>query len=159
MKWIKNPIRLFAVVCVAVTSVFVMRMSYDLIQILASPGWCSKAIQAERITPGNTFQGLIGCIDILKLQVGSLATNALVYGGVIALCLLTLIVIVIAGARLDLKASATGFEANMDQTGAAAAGAQAATDSAQHTADVIAAGASATPSPPPPTGPAMPPPQ
>lgn len=112
MKWIKNPIRLFAVLCVAVTSGFVMYMSYDLIQILSSPGWCGKALQAEKISSQN-FGGLTACTDLLKIQLNSLATNSLVFGGVIALCLLTLIVIVIAGGKLSLDASATGVKADI----------------------------------------------
>jgi hypothetical protein len=153
MTWIKNPIRLFAVICVGVTSVFVMVMSNKLTNILSSPEWCGKALQAEKISSQN-FGGLTACVDLLKIQLVSVSHVSLIYAGVIALCLLTLIVIVIAGARLDLKASATGIEANMDQSGAAAAGAQAATDSAQATASAIAAGAGAAS---PPTSPPTPP--
>jgi hypothetical protein len=44
---VANPIRAFAVACVAVTSVFVMIMSNKLTDILSSPEWCGKALQAE----------------------------------------------------------------------------------------------------------------
>lgn len=95
-----NPIRLVAVICVAVTSAYVMFMGYHLSEILASPGWCGKALQAEKISSQN-FGGLTACVDLLKIQLNALARVSLVYSGTIALCLLTLIVIVIAKAKLD----------------------------------------------------------
>jgi hypothetical protein len=112
-----NPIRLFAVICVAATSVFVMAMSNKLTNILSSPEWCGKALQAEKISSQN-FGGLTACVDLLKIQLNSVAHVSLIYAGVIALCLLTLIVIVIAGARLDLKANKDGIQANMDRSDA-----------------------------------------
>jgi hypothetical protein len=109
---IANPIRLFAVFCVAVTSGFVMWMSYRLIDILSSPGWCGKALQAERISSQN-FGGLTACTGLLTIQLKSLANNSYIFGGVIALCLLTLIVIVIAGGRLSFKGGPTGVETDI----------------------------------------------
>jgi hypothetical protein len=109
---VHNPIRVFAVVCVAVTSAFVMYMSHLLIQILSSPEWCGKALQAEKISSQN-FGGLTACIDLLKIQLLSLARNSYIFGGVVALCLLTLNVIVIAGGRLSFAVSKTGATANM----------------------------------------------
>jgi hypothetical protein len=113
MIHIANPIRMVAVVCVTVTSLYIMYMGYWLTGILSSPDWCAKALQAERITPGNTFVGLTACVDLLKIQLKSLATNSYIVFGVVALCLLTLIVIVIAGGRLSVSASKTGVSANM----------------------------------------------
>jgi hypothetical protein len=109
---VHNPIRVFAVVCVAVTTAFVMYMSHLLIQILSSPEWCGKALQAEKISSQN-FGGLTACIDLLKIQLLSLARNSYIFGGVVALCLLTLNVIVIAGGRLSFAVSKTGATANM----------------------------------------------
>jgi hypothetical protein len=109
---VHNPIRVFAVICVAVTSAFVMYMSYLLIQILSSPEWCGKALQAEKISSQN-FGGLTACIDLLKIQLKSLANNSYIFGVVTALCLLTLNVIVIAGGRLSFAVSKTGATANM----------------------------------------------
>lgn len=98
-----NPIRAFALLCVAVTSAFFGYLAYWLISIISSPNWCGTALQAERITPGNTFVGLTACIEILKMQVGSLSTALLIVIGTFALCLGVLVVIVIAGARLAGK--------------------------------------------------------
>lgn len=99
----ENPIRAFALICVAATSAFFGYLAVWLINILSSPGWCGKAIQAERITPGNTFVGLTACIDLLKMQVGSLAKALLIVIGTFALSLGVLVVVVIAGARLAGK--------------------------------------------------------
>jgi hypothetical protein len=137
---IRNPIRLFAVLCVAVTSGFVMWMSYKLVLILSSPEWCGKALQAERISNQN-FGGLTACTDLLKIQLKALATNSFVFGGVIALCLLTLIVIVIAGGRLSLDASATGVKADIGEA---------------DSLPVHVTNAPSSPVPTTPTGPAMP---
>ena len=109
---VHNPIRVFAVICVAVTSAFVMYMSYLLIQILSGPEWCGKALQAEKISSQN-FGGLTACIDLLKIQLNSLAKNSYIFGGVIAMCLLTLNVIVIAGGRLSLAVGKGGLSTNM----------------------------------------------
>jgi hypothetical protein len=141
---IKNPIRLFAVLCVAVTSGFVMVMSYRLIDILSSPGWCGKALQAERISSQN-FGGLTACTDLLKIQLKALASNSFIFGGVIALCLLTLIVIVIAGGRLSFKGGPTGVETDIG-SGAIAV----------EVTNPPSSPVPTTPIPPPPTGPAQP---
>ncbi len=111
----ENPIRAFALVCVAATSGFLAYINLVLIDILRSPEWCAKAVQAERITPGNSFQGLTGCIDIMKLQIGSLAKVLLINSGTFALCLGVLVVIVVAGARLAGKLF--GNEIDIDQIG------------------------------------------
>lgn len=133
---VQNPIRLFAVVCVAVTSAFVMYMSYQLLQTLSGPGWCRTALGAEKASSSDgTIKGLDACVGLLTIQLKSLANNSYIFGGVIALCLLTLIVIVIAGGRLSFKGGPTGVET--DISGGAPQAAQAVADSAQTTADVI----------------------
>ena len=130
---IQNPIRGFAVLTVAVISLYIMWIGWTLIDILSSPDWCSKALQAERISAQN-FGGLTACNNLLEIQLRSLATNSHILFGVVALCLLTLIVIVIAGGRLSLSASKTGVNANIgkDDVGQAA---QAVADEAQEAAD------------------------
>lgn len=97
----KPTIRFFAVLCVAVTSTFVMYMSYTLVSILSSPGWCGKALQAERISSQN-FGGLTACVGLLTIQLKSLAFNSYIFAGVIAVCLGVLVVIVIAGGQADI---------------------------------------------------------
>lgn len=107
-----NPVRIAAVICVAVTTAYIMVMGIKLTNILASPGWCGKALQAEKISSQN-FGGLTACVDLLKIQLNALARANLVYAGVIALCLLVLIVIVIAGGKVYFKASESGVEGNI----------------------------------------------
>jgi hypothetical protein len=118
----KNPIRLFATICVAVTSAFVMYMAWWINDVLAGPGWCRTALGAEKVSAGDgTIKGLDACVGLLTIQLKALGWNSTMLLGTIALCLLVLVVIVIAGARLDLKANATGIEANMTSDAPAAA--------------------------------------
>lgn len=110
-----RPIRAFALVCVATTSGFFAYLAIHLIGILASPDWCGKALQADRITPGTSFVGLVACMDLLKMQVAALAKALLIVIGTFALCLGVLTVIVVAGARLVGKLF--GQEFDVDQIG------------------------------------------
>lgn len=143
----ENPIRAFALICVAVDSCFFGYLSVWLIHIISSPAWCAKAIQAERITPGSTFTGLTACIDLLKMQVASIAQALLIVLGAQALSLIVLVVIVIAGARLSAKVF--GQNIDIDRSGAARVVVENPPSAPIPTAPVL-------PVPPPPTGPAMP---
>jgi hypothetical protein len=150
----ENPIRAFALLCVAACSIFLGYVNLKLIDLLSGPDWCGKAIQAERITPGQTFQGLTGCIDIMKLQLGALAKVLLINSGTFALCLGVLVVIVIAGARLAGKLF--GGEIDVSRQTSASKAANEVAGAAVGKATEIAQGQ--TPAPPVPSGPAMPPP-
>lgn len=128
----ENPIRAFALVSVAATSAFLCYIVYWLIEILSSPDWCARVLQAEKITPGSTFAGLVACIDIAKLQVASLARALMISVGTLALCLGVLVVIVIAGARLAGKLFGQEVDVSrQDPVRAADAVAGAAVDKAQ----------------------------
>lgn len=129
-----NPIRAFALVCVAANSIFFGYLAIRLTHILQSPDWCSRAIQADRITAGSTFVGLTGCMDLLKMQVGSLAQALIIVIGTFALCLGVLMVIVVAGARLAGKIFGQDIDVSRQDAPAAA---QTVADSAQQTADAI----------------------
>lgn len=146
---VKNPIRLFAVICVAVTSAYVMAMSYKLLQTLSGPGWCRTALGAEKSSATDgTIKGLDACVGLLTIQLKSLANNSYIFGGVIALCLLTLIVIVIAGGKLSFSATATGASANIGEATPVTV--------VNPPSDPVPT--TATPPQPVPSGPAMPPP-
>lgn len=147
MKRLDNPIRVFALACVVATSILFGYLAIHLIGILQSPDWCGRAIQADRITPGSTFVGLTGCMDLLKMQVGALAKALLIVIGTFALCLGVLMVIVVAGARLAGKLFGNEVDVSR-QDGAAPAAAQAVATSAQVAADTIKDAA--------PIGPSMP---
>jgi hypothetical protein len=106
----QNGIRVFALICVAVTSIYIMWMGYLLNDVLAGPKWCQTALGAEKASSTDgTIKGLDGCMQLLTIQLKSLATNSHILFGVVALCLLVLIVVVIAQARLELKGPG-GFE-------------------------------------------------
>lgn len=146
---IQHPIRAFAVLCVAAISIYIGWMGYRLNETLSSPGWCSKALQAEKISSQN-FGGLTACVDLLTIQLKSLATNSHILFGVMAGCLLVLIVIVIAGGKVSFNVSKTGAAGNIGRE------------------DVVPVSVVNPPSqpvpttpaaPPVPTGPAMPPPE
>lgn len=110
---IQNPIRGFAVLVAGIVSVYVMWMGWRLVEILSAPDWCARAINAEKLANSRAATSVELCRDLLLKQIGSLATNSHIYAAVIALCLLTLIVIVIAGGKLSVSASKSGLNANI----------------------------------------------
>ena len=129
-SFIKNqPVRAFALLCVAITSGYVMVMGWRLTTILSSPGWCNRTLAADKVTNSN-FDALASCIGILTIQLKSLATQSHIYAGVIALCLLALMVIVVAGGHLSFTAPG-GIGANVGASQAADEVADAAVDKAE----------------------------
>lgn len=113
----KNPISFFAVLCVASTAAFLGYMTLRMSTVLESSGWCGKAIQAEKISPGSTYVGLTTCVDLLKIQLQALATGFHIAVSSFALTLIVLIVIVVAGARASGKVGAGGVEFNVSPKG------------------------------------------
>lgn len=133
-----NTIRTFALICVGVTSIFTMAMVVWSTVMLAQADWCNRALGAVKESEGNPRPeyAISGCFNLLNEQLKSLSFNSHIYAGVIALCLLVLMVIVVAGGKLSFKGSATGVEANMGREdvpaieAATAQVAEAATDAA-----------------------------
>lgn len=111
----KNPISTFAVLCVASTAAFLGYMTLRLIAVLESTDWCGKAIQAEKISPGSTYVGLTTCVELLKIQLQSIATGFHISVSSFALTLIVLIVVVIAGARASWKLTKDGFEGSVER--------------------------------------------
>lgn len=109
----RNPISFFAVLCVMATGVFLSYVTLRLLGILTSPEWCAKSIQAERITPGNTFVGLTSCVALTMEQVKALSTALLISISGSNFVLIVLIVVVVAGARASGKMGPTGMEFNV----------------------------------------------
>lgn len=143
---ILNPIRAFAVLCVAVISGFVMYMRYWQIEVLASPDWCNRAMKAEQLAEKSRLDAALACVGLQGTQIKAIANNSYIDGGTIAFCLLTLIVIVIAGGKLNFSVSKTGASAAIgkdddEEQAAAAAGAAQAAEAAKDEAKAIAAGA------------------
>jgi hypothetical protein len=99
----RNPISFFAVVCVASAAWLLYVVTDRLLDVLESPQWCAKAIQAEKITPGNSFKGLESCLELLKMQLASLGTGFHIALGAFAFSLIVLVVVVVAGAKANAK--------------------------------------------------------
>lgn len=111
----KNPISLFAVLCVAAAASFLGAMALRLAGVLESANWCGKAIQAEKISPGSTYVGLTTCVELLKIQLQAVAMGFHIALGSFAFSLIVLIVVVVAGARASWKLGPTGMEGNVSR--------------------------------------------
>lgn len=109
----RNTIRTYAVVVVSITSAFIIGMCIWLTKILSSPEWCSRSVGAEKVSPGRTLEGLRACINLMGDQINALAWNSHIYAATIAICLLVLMVIVIAGGRVSFTASKAGLSGNI----------------------------------------------
>lgn len=101
----------FALACVAVTSAFVMYMVVWLTNLMSDPSWCDRAIGAARDATQQSAFG--GCFALLTQQMSALAINSYIFGGVIALCLLTLMVIVVAGGKISFTGSRDGVSGSI----------------------------------------------
>lgn len=97
----RNTIRTFALICVAITSIFVMGMSIWSQWLVGMVDWCGKVIGSAAYTDGRPDFAIKGCVELMQSQIGALANNGLIFGGVVALCLLALMVIVVAGGKLS----------------------------------------------------------
>lgn len=131
----RNPISLFAVFCVACTAGFLGWLTYRLVGVLESPSWCAKAIQAEKVTPGETYVGLTTCVELLKIQLEAVSTGFHISTGGFVFVLVVLIVVVVAGARASGKLPG-GLEFDVSRDDAPAA-AQAVATAAVEKADEI----------------------
>lgn len=135
----RNPISFFAVLCVAATAAFLGYMTLRMSTVLESPGWCGKAIQAEKITGGETYVGLTTCVELLKIQLEAMATGFHISVGSFALTLLVLVIIVVAGAKANFKLGRDGIEGDVSRQDAAGAADQVA-GAAVDEADAIRGG-------------------
>lgn len=119
-QFVKNqPVRTFALVCVAVTSAFVMYMRYWQLSILSSPDWCNRAMKAEQLDASSRLDAALACVGLQTIQIKSIATNSFIDGGTIALCLLALMVIVVAGGHLSVASKLGSVNIGKDKVDAA----------------------------------------
>lgn len=110
----QHPVRAFALLCVACIALYIGWMGYRLNETLSGPGWCRTALGAEKASGSDgVIKGLDACVGLLTIQLKSLATNSHILFGVMAGCLLVLIVIVIAGGKVSFNVSKTGAAANI----------------------------------------------
>lgn len=145
-QFIKNqPVRTFALVCVAITSAFVMYMRYWQLSILSSPDWCNRAMKAEQLDASSRLDAALACVGLQTIQIKSIATNSFIDGGTIALCLLALMVIVVAGGHLSVASKLGSVNIGKDPVGEAA---QVVADGAQEAANEVKAAVQAPEEPP-----------
>lgn len=131
----KHTIRTFALVCVGVTSVFLMSMIIWYTMLLAGRDWCARAIGAAQQSD-RPETAISSCYTLLTQQVEALAWNSHIFVAIIALCLLVLMVIVVAGGRLSFTGSKDGISADIGSDKAAKAAHEVA-DAAVDKADEI----------------------
>lgn len=132
----RNTIRTFALVCVAVTSLFVIGMGIWLTFILSASNWCARAIGAGQVSQ-RPETAISGCFTLLHDQVEALAWNSHIFAAVIGLCLFVLMVIVIAGGRVSFRADKTGIMGDIVSDDAPIIAAQKVADAAQDEAKDI----------------------
>lgn len=136
--------RRWSLYLVGLTSVFLMGLLVWQTFLLSSGKWCSRALGAEALTGEHDhmtnasdvkLDAMTACIGLLSKQVNFMGWSHMIGMGVIALCLGVLVVIVLAGARLELQASKDGFSLNTSKDAGKAA--QEVADAAQDEADDI----------------------
>lgn len=119
-QFVKNqPVRAFALICVAVISAFIMYMRYWQLEVLSSPDWCNRAMKAEQLDAGSRLDAALACVGLQAVQIKSIATNSYIDGGTIALCLLALMVIVVAGGHLSVASKLGSVNIGKDKVDAA----------------------------------------
>jgi hypothetical protein len=111
----KHTIRTFALVCVGLSSIFIMAMVVWLTFVISSPSWCHQALGADKVVESRSAEAITGCLDLFQQQLTALSWNSHIFAAIIALCLLVLMVIVVAGGRLSFKASKDGLEGNISE--------------------------------------------
>lgn len=119
-EFVKNqPVRTFALICVAVISAFIMYMRWWELEVLSSPDWCNRAMKAEQLDAGSRLDAALACVGLQAVQIKSIATNSYIDGGTIALCLLALMVIVVAGGHLSVASKLGSVNIGKDKVDAA----------------------------------------
>ncbi len=106
----RNTIRTFALVCVAATSVFVIIMGVWVMMLLSDKSWCERALGTAKYVNGRPEVAISGCFSFMGRQLDGITWLGLIYAGVVALSLLVLMVVVVAGGRLSFKAGPSGAE-------------------------------------------------
>lgn len=113
----RNNIRSWAMVAVAVSSAFTIGIATWLIWILSGHDWCARALGAARYANGRPEFAVGGCYQLLLRQVDFLGPALLICIGVQAMSLAVLVVIVLAGGKLSFKANRDGVEGNVSRDG------------------------------------------
>lgn len=132
---IRNSIRTWAMVAVAVSSAFTIGIAIWLVAILSAQDWCARALGASKYANGRPEAAIQACFSLMGEQVGTLGYALLIVIGVQGLSLLVLVVIVLAGGKLSFTANKDGISGDIGKDAADAARATA--DAAEAVADEI----------------------
>ena len=135
----RNLIRAWALAAVGVTSAALISFGAWLIWLLGVSDWCGRAVGASKAADARPEYAVGGCFNLLDKQVSGLTVALFIALGTLALCLLVLNVIVLAGGKLAFKASKDGVETTIDREPEQAA--QFVADKAQGAADQVKGGA------------------
>lgn len=127
---LRNSIRTWAMVAVAVSSAFTIGIAVWLIAILSAQDWCTRALGASKYANGRPETAIQACFDLMGEQVDTLGYALLIVIGVQGMSLLVLVVIVLAGGKLSFTANRDGVSADMSREQAAREVADAADDKA-----------------------------
>ncbi len=131
-----HSVRTWALVAVGITSGAMIYFGWRLIDLLSEPTWCNRAMGAADQSNARPEYAVGGCFNLLAKQVDALALNSHFALGTLALSLLVLVVIVLAGGKINFKASKDGISGDIASDEVAAA-AQATAAAAQDKADEI----------------------
>lgn len=116
---IRNSIRSWALVAVAISSVFIMGMRvWDQI-LLGHTDWCARALGAAKYATGRPAYAIEQCFELQQMQIKTLSNGSMIDAGTIALCLVVLVVIVLAGGKVSLTTPWGGGNISSDRKDAA----------------------------------------
>lgn len=129
----------WALLCVAVTSAALIYFAYDKTEHLAGSDWCGRAIGAARATE-RPEAAIVQCYSLMKDQINALALDSHIAHGTLALCLLTLVVIVLAGARANFRAGRDGISGDISRDKAVDLAVDRVVDAAEDEAEIVKRG-------------------
>lgn len=115
---LRNIIASWALLAVAFTTGALIFFAYDKTEHLSAPDWCARAGWAAK--QGDRPESAIqGCFGLMSKQIDALAIDSHIAHGTIALALLVLVVIVLAGGRLSFRGSRDGVDLDISRNEAA----------------------------------------
>jgi hypothetical protein len=111
---LKERNRIFAMILIAVITVFLMGMAIWNNYVMASGQWCSAVIGTELATgEAGEVATTANCIALMHDQLTALSIYGYIGMGTLALCVAVLVIIVVAGGRVDISASKSGIDVDI----------------------------------------------
>lgn len=129
---LRHVIASWALLAVAITTGALIYFAYDKTEHLSAPDWCARVGWAA--DKGQRPESAIeGCYSLMSRQIEALAIDSHIAHGSIAIALLVLVVIVLAGGRLSFRGGKDGVDLDISRDEAA----QQVADAAEHEAERI----------------------